>query len=73
VGEIVPVTGTLKLCRDPKDDVVIETAVAGQVAVLVSGDRDLTDDSAIATALDAQGIRVLTASQFAQELANQTL
>jgi uncharacterized protein len=69
VGEMVPVTGAIKICRDPKDDAVIETAVAGQANVLVSGDQDLTGDPSIGEALTEMGVRVLTAAQFVQELA----
>jgi uncharacterized protein len=69
VGEMVPVTGAIKICRDPKDDAVIETAVAGQANVLVSGDQDLTGDPSIGEALTEMGVRVLTAAQFVRELA----
>jgi putative PIN family toxin of toxin-antitoxin system len=36
--------GTLRLCRDPKDDLVIETAIAGGARYIVSRDEDLTRD-----------------------------
>jgi putative PIN family toxin of toxin-antitoxin system len=72
IGEMVPVTGSLSICRDPKDDVVIETAVAGRADMLASGDRDLANDPTIAAALAGLGCRVLTAAQFAQELAKPT-
>ncbi|WP_395643608.1 putative toxin-antitoxin system toxin component, PIN family [Rudaea sp.] len=29
------------VCRDPKDDVVLATALAGKVDAIVSGDKDL--------------------------------
>lgn len=44
IAEVVSITGALMVCRDPKDDVVIETAAEGRVDVLVSEDKDLTDD-----------------------------
>lgn len=38
---LVEVTETIQLCRDPKDDMVLELAVSGAAACIVSGDRDL--------------------------------
>ena len=40
-GELVVPTRKLKVCRDPKDDMLIEAAVAGEAAFVVSGDDDL--------------------------------
>ena len=40
-AEIVALNGTLRVCRDPDDDKIIETAVAGCADALVSGDKDL--------------------------------
>ena len=46
------------ICRDPDDDVVLATALAGDGAAIVSGDQDLL-------ILDPfRGIRVLTPSAF---------
>lgn len=67
-GERVSVTGTLMVCRDPDDDVVIETAIEGKADVLVSGDHDLTQMAEVAEHLARAGIRVLTVRQFLQEL-----
>ena len=45
-------------CRDPDDDVVLATALAGECAAIVTGDQDLL-------VLDPfRGIRVLTPSAF---------
>lgn len=41
VMEPIKITGRLQLCRDPKDDKVIETALVGRADCLVTGDRDL--------------------------------
>jgi putative PIN family toxin of toxin-antitoxin system len=59
-AELVPVTGTLRLCRDPDDDLVIETAVRGRAAALVSRDDDLKGASDVVAAPRAQGVAVLT-------------
>lgn len=40
-GEPVAPTRTITVCRDPKDDKVLELAVAGSAHVIVSGDLDL--------------------------------
>ncbi len=40
-GELVAPTRTIKVCRDPKDDMFIEAAVAGKAEVIVTGDQDL--------------------------------
>jgi putative PIN family toxin of toxin-antitoxin system len=38
---LVPVTVSLQVCRDPKDDLVLELAVSGQATCIISGDADL--------------------------------
>lgn len=65
---MAPVGGTVQVCRDPKDDVVIETAIAGKADVVVSGDKDLTEMAEVAQYLAGAGIRVLTVAQFLREL-----
>jgi putative PIN family toxin of toxin-antitoxin system len=46
------------ICRDPKDDMIIDAAVAGQAAAIVTGDKDVL-------ALNPfQGIAVLTPADF---------
>jgi predicted nucleic acid-binding protein len=48
--------------RDPKDDMIVATALAARAGYLVSGDRDLLD-------LDPyEGIRILTARAFLEVL-----
>jgi putative PIN family toxin of toxin-antitoxin system len=51
-------------CRDPKDDVVIATAVAARPCYLVTADRDLYDDVDLATALRALEVTVVQAGEF---------
>jgi putative PIN family toxin of toxin-antitoxin system len=63
-AEFVAITGGLRLCRDPKDDMVIETAILAGAAVLVSEDKDLNDDPGLRGVLAAEGVRVLTLAQF---------
>lgn len=40
-GEKVRPQRKIRLCRDPKDDMFLEVAMAGQAAIIVSGDEDL--------------------------------
>ena len=41
VAEMVPVVYSIRACRDPKDDKILELAVNGGAALIVTGDRDL--------------------------------
>ena len=63
-GVLVPVTGTIRICRDPDDDLVLETALAGGAEALVSRDADVTRDPALIAALRERGVAVLTVQQF---------
>ncbi len=51
----------ITLCRDPKDDVLLEVAAAGQANYLVSAGLDLTGDPYLKATIEAQhGVRVVT-------------
>lgn len=63
LSEVVTLPGTLRLCRDPDDDMVIETAMVGQADLIVTQDEDLLS-------LTLPGIPVLTALQFLHLLAS---
>jgi putative PIN family toxin of toxin-antitoxin system len=67
-AELVEVNGTLQLCRDPDDDVVLETAVNGQADALVTRDEDMSRDLDLIALLEARNIRVLTVQRFLGEL-----
>ncbi len=67
-ANIVEVSGSVRLCRDPDDDVVLETAVNGQADVIVSRDEDLSRDLDLVALLEERGIRVLTVRHFLAEL-----
>jgi putative PIN family toxin of toxin-antitoxin system len=43
VAEWVPVTTTIRRCRDPKDDKVLELAVDGNADWIITGDKDLLE------------------------------
>ena len=40
-AEFVEITETIQVCRDPKDDRILELAVNGNAAYIVTGDADL--------------------------------
>ncbi|MCA1625349.1 MAG: putative toxin-antitoxin system toxin component, PIN family [Acidobacteria bacterium] len=41
VAEMVEISETITVCRDPKDDKLLELAVDGNADFLVTGDKDL--------------------------------
>jgi putative PIN family toxin of toxin-antitoxin system len=56
---IVQTSGRLQgICRDPKDDMVLECAVIAGADLIVTGDKDLLIVG------NYQGIRILTSRQF---------
>jgi putative PIN family toxin of toxin-antitoxin system len=55
----------INLCRDPKDDALLEVAAGSQADYLVSGDRDLTDDSHLKSTMKAKySVNVVTMAEF---------
>jgi putative PIN family toxin of toxin-antitoxin system len=67
-GDLAEVTGEIRLCRDPRDDMFVETALKGRADVLVSRDDDLKGAPDLATALRERGVRVLTVQRFLDAL-----
>jgi hypothetical protein len=55
-------------CRDPKDDVVVATAVAARPCYLVSADRDLYDDADLVAALSGLDVTVVRVGEFLDAL-----
>ena len=39
----IDVTEPITLCRDPKDNMILEVATSGQADVIITGDKDLLD------------------------------
>jgi putative PIN family toxin of toxin-antitoxin system len=67
-AERVPVTGSVQLCRDPDDDMVIETAVNGSADVLVSRDGDFKGVEEVAIWLRGNGVDVVSVRRFLEIL-----
>jgi predicted nucleic acid-binding protein len=63
-AEVVAVTGALALCRDPKDDVVLETAIVGRADTLVTRDDDLKGEGDLVRALSERNVEVLSVRRF---------
>lgn len=61
--EVYP-SGHLHLCRDPKDDFILEAAILGNVQYLVSRDDDVKRDLDLTLRLANQGVTVLSVAQF---------
>jgi len=56
---IAPITLTRGICRDPDDEMVLATAVAGEAVCIITGDRDLL------VLEQFESIDILSPSQFA--------
>ncbi|MEW5717462.1 MAG: putative toxin-antitoxin system toxin component, PIN family [Chloroflexota bacterium] len=64
-GEIVEPVEHLEWCRDPKDNVFLDVAVAGKAAYLVTGDDDLKGDATLKTNLQrAYGVKIVSVPEL---------
>jgi putative PIN family toxin of toxin-antitoxin system len=66
---LVAPTDTLSLCRDPKDDYLLELALLGQTTHLVTEDDDLHEDPAIRSLLRGYGVQLVHVARFLVDLA----
>jgi putative PIN family toxin of toxin-antitoxin system len=60
---VTPVT-EFPHCRDPKDDIVVATAVAARPCYQVTADRDLYDDADLVAALRGLDVSVVRVGEF---------
>ena len=65
---MVSITSYLDICRDPKDNYLIELALAGQATHLVSEDLDLHNDPTVIALLLQFGVRLVDVKGFLFEL-----
>lgn len=63
-AENVPVSGDINVCRDKDDDLVIETAIKGQVKYLVTRDDDIKFDKEVSSFLLKHDVTVISLSKF---------
>ncbi len=68
VATLVDATGTLTMCRDPDDNILLETAIVGHATHVISRDEDLTRDLTLQQHLKSNGVRLVTVNQFLNEL-----
>lgn len=61
-GELVTPTRRVSACRDPKDDMFLEAALAGQADCIISGDADLLSLSPF------EGLPILRPAEFLARL-----
>ena len=57
-ARLVEITESIRVCRDPKDDQVLELAVCGRADRIITGDADLL------TLDPFRGIRIVTPTDF---------
>ncbi len=69
-GHTISLQGDVDLCRDKRDNMVLETAQRGKAHCLVTRDDDLKRVPELIAHMEGQGIRVLTVQQFLDVLAN---
>ena len=63
-AEPVLLSGEITICRDKDDNLVIETAIKGQAAFLVTRDDDIKFDKAVSSFLLQNGISVISIAKF---------
>jgi uncharacterized protein len=63
-SEHVFLEGDVVVCRDADDNMVIETAIKGQVAYLVTRDDDIKQDKKVSTLLSQHKVTVITLAGF---------
>lgn len=68
VANQVPVSGALQLCRDPDDDVLVESAIVGGATYIVSRDENISRDLELLVQLKKRGIKAMTVSRFLAEV-----
>ena len=61
VADLIEVSETITVCRDPKDDKLLELAVSGNAGFLVTGDKDLLVLNPF------RGVEILTPREFSDK------
>lgn len=65
---LVSPTGSLQECRDPDDDLILETAILGHAQYAVTRDDDIKRDPDLIAHLQAHGVSILSVRQFLDKL-----
>ena len=61
VAEMIEISETIVVCRDPKDDKLLELAVSGNADFLVTGDKDLLVLNPF------RGVEIITPREFLEK------
>ena len=67
-SQIVVPTGSVHECRDPDDDIILETAILGQAEYAITRDDDIKRDLDLIAHLQEHGVAVLSVQQFLTKL-----
>jgi putative PIN family toxin of toxin-antitoxin system len=67
-GVWVELSGDIDLCRDPHDNMVLETALLGKAGYLVTRDDDIKRDLELVQKMAEWGIQVVSVQQFLNRL-----
>ena len=59
-GHKVYLSNDMKLCRDKKDNMVLETAIKGSADYVVTRDDDIEVDIKVKEEMEKHGIKILT-------------
>jgi len=60
IADMVPITSSIRACRDARDDKLLELAVDGRAGLIVTGDLDLLELHPF------RGIAILTPNDYLQ-------
>jgi putative PIN family toxin of toxin-antitoxin system len=63
----VPAPGEVSLCRDPDDNVILETAILGKANYIVTGDKDIKTPELVEH-LAQNKIKIITVGQYLKNL-----
>jgi len=67
-SQIVLPAGSIRECRDPDDDLILESAILGQAQYAVTRDDDIKRDRDLMDHLQARGVVVLSVQQLLDKL-----
>ncbi len=59
---MVEIVEKVRVCRDPKDDKILDLAINGQATYIVSGDKDLLVLNPF------RGVKIVSAEEFLKEV-----
>jgi putative PIN family toxin of toxin-antitoxin system len=63
-GHWVELRGDTQWCRDPRDNIFLETALRGNARYVVTRDDDLKRDPELIAQMESHGIQVVSVQQF---------